>query len=69
MPLLQDGAWSDGAPGSKAFGNHNPHTPSGLVHGLDGCADFITVLRLSPFHFAAAAQGDAQHDQVSPAPA
>lgn len=57
MPLLWDGAWSDGAPGSKAFGNHSPQTPSGLVHRLDACNDFITVLGLS---LAAAARGDAQ---------
>lgn len=57
MPLLQDGARSDGAPGSKAFGNHSPQTPSGLVHTLDACNDFITVLGLS---LAAAARGDAQ---------
>lgn len=63
MPLLWDGACSDGAPGSKAFGNPNPQTPSGLMHGLDACAAFITVPGLSPILFAAAAQGDAQHDQ------
>lgn len=68
MPSLRDGAWSDGAQGSKAFGNHNPQTPSGLGHGLDACADFITVLGLSLFLLAAAAQGDAHHDQGSPAP-
>lgn len=44
MPSLRDGAWSDGAQGSKAFGNHNPQTPSGLGRGLDACADFITIL-------------------------
>lgn len=30
MFSLQDGGWSDGAQGSKAFSNYSPQTPSGL---------------------------------------